>query len=288
MTCFVCLEGGGVLDACPCAASVHPLCLGLFLERDVRPRCPICCAPFSVGARLAASEAIYLKKKTTENLLSLAAARSTIGLPEEALELLKSVTPEPPLILAYDIETANALLALGRAQEALGILIRTLRVLFRIDEPRQSLFAHALCLTAQAHTRQGEYRFAEGALTVALNIASQGDLSADDCIAIMSSIKKVHEAQGNTGRLVAAQETIYNITKRVEKDPFIVAEAHVEWLLSKMQPGDRALASILAKDIKILRKRSPADELVKRASLALAGLVRPVKRLRRKCHPENM
>ena len=288
MRCFVCLEKGGMTDACPCTTSVHALCLGKFLGRGFRPRCPTCFAPFTTSALVGATEAIYAAVPTMVNLLELASLRSTVGLPLQALDLLKGAAPEPEHAMAYNVETAHALLVMGKSQRALCILGRTLAVLFAMESPGARVFVHALILTAQAHMHQGEHQLAEGALTVALNIASDGDLPPDDCLDIMDSIKNMHAAQGDVKRNLAALLTIYQITKVAEKDPFIIAKAHAEWLLASVKAHSESAevaAPYFAQDIKILRRRSPSDELLLKLGSALGG--RPSKRLRQKSHPED-
>ena len=174
----------------------------------------------------------------------------------------------------------------GKVHQALRTLGRTLDVLFEAEASCGPVPAHALILTAQAHMSLGETRFAEGAMSVALNMSSE--LPTDDCIDVMATIKTLCEAQGDSRRALAASECIYRIVAQEEKDPYVIASARADYLMAKMALGTpEGVAGPLAAAVKVLRKRAPHDGLVRRASVALAGLTKPKKRLRAKGHPEE-
>ena len=114
MSCFVCLEEGGLRDACPCAAPVHVSCLAQFLERGFRPRCPVCLAAFTPAARLEATELLFRQDPSTANLLSLASIDTIAGYPLRALELMGRAAGavEPVFRIPYNLE-ADLLFAYG-------------------------------------------------------------------------------------------------------------------------------------------------------------------------------
>ena len=114
MSCFVCLEEGGLRGACPCAAPVHVSCLAQFLERGFRPRCPVCLAAFTPAARLEATELLFRQDPSTANLLSLASIDTIAGYPLRALELMGRAAGavEPVFRIPYNLE-ADLLFAYG-------------------------------------------------------------------------------------------------------------------------------------------------------------------------------
>ena len=290
MTCFICLCEGGLGRACPCTASVHAKCLAEFLKRGAPPRCPVCFAAFTSAARVAATALLFQEEPTTANMLNLATILTIDGSPTKAMVLLKNALPvEPAFFIPYHLEVAHAFLALGDADQALPILSKCLDVFFEAQDKAAacpSIFAHALVLTAKAHLLRGEVRFADGAVTCALSMAAK--LALEDGLEILYVIRDICAARGDAPRLVAAQKAIYAITSREVKDPWEVAHAHAELLLATIahQGGGADVAAPLKNALRILRKRPSTDGVAARASVALAGLVRPQKRLRAKRHPE--
>ena len=288
MSCFICLEVGGLEDACPCAATVHTACLAKFLERGFAPRCPVCNAAFTSLSRYDAAAHLFRQAPTPLRRLCLAAAATAHGLPAEAMELLKSVIARPFYRIPYNIELGNALLALGEVQKALCVLSDVLDALFETQDDIlmmcPSVCAHALTLSAKGHCSQGELRLAEGAVRVVLEMAPQ--LSIDECLDAMQVMVKICAKRNDGVQLVAARQTIFNIlTSEERRDPWEIAGARAELALAQIARGNGAAAAHLGPALRILRKRPSQDGLVERARGALVG--RPTKRLRGKTPPED-
>ena len=288
MSCFICLEAGGLEDACPCAATVHTACLAKFLERGFAPRCPVCNANFTPLSRYDAAAHLFRQAPTPLRRLCLAAAATAHGLPEDALELLKSAVTRPVFRIPYNIELGHALLVLGETQQALRVLSEVLDALFRTQDDIllmcPSVVAHALTLSAKGHCSQGELRLAEGAVRVVLEMAPQ--LSIDECLDAMQVMVKICAKRNDGVQLEAARQTIFNIlTSEERRDPWEIAGARAELALAQIARGNGAAAAHLGPALRILRKRPSQDGLVERARGALVG--RPTKRLRGKTPPED-
>ena len=288
MSCFICLEAGGLEDACPCAATVHTACLAKFLERGFPPRCPVCNAAFTPLSRYDAAAHLFRQAPTPIRRLCFAAAATAHGLPEDALKLLKSVVIRPVFRIAYNIELGHALLALGETQQALRLLRQVLDTLFRAQDDIllmcPSVVAHALTLSAKGHCSLGELRLAEGAAQVVLKMAPQ--LSIDECLDAMQVMVKICAKRNDGVQLEAARQTIFNIlTSDERRDPWEIAGARAELALAQIARGDSAAAAQLGPLLRVLRKRPSRDGLVERARGALVG--RPTKRLRGKTPPED-
>ena len=288
MSCFICLEAGGLEDACPCAATVHTACLAKFLERGFAPRCPVCNAAFTSLSRYDAAAHLFRQAPTPLRRLCLAAAATAHGLPEDALELLKSAVTRPVFRIPYNIELGHALLVLGETQQALRVLSEVLDALFRTQDDIllmcPSVVAHALTLSAKGHCSQGELQLAEGAVRVVLEMAPQ--LTIDECLDAMQVMVEICAKRNDGVGVMAARQTILNIlTSEERRDPWEIAGARAELALAQIARGDSAAAAHLGPLLRVLRKRPSRDGLVERARGALVG--RPTKRLRGKTPPED-
>ena len=289
MSCFICLEAGGLEGACPCAATVHTACLAKFLERGFAPRCPVRNAAFTPLSRYDAAAHLFRQAPTPLRRLCLAAAATAHGLPAEAMELLmKNVIVGPFYRIPYNIELGNALLALGETQRALWVLNDALAALFKAHDDIQlmcpSACAHALTLSAKGHCSQGELQLAEGAVRVVLEMAPQ--LTIDECLDAMQVMVEICAKRNDGVGVMAARQTILNIlTSEERRDPWEIAGARAELALAQIARGDSAAAAQLGPLLRVLRKRPSRDGLVERARGALVG--RPTKRLRGKTPPED-
>ena len=183
MTCFVCLQPGGMQDACPCPASaVHGECLADFLKSDFPARCPNCCARFFPTAVMRARRILWRKDPTTPNMLKLAHAQLDAEKTGEALPLLWSAAPVPQAYqLAFDVECSRALMQTGQTESALERLTEALRriLIMGAQGPPADLgtACRAVVLMGRAHMSLGEYGPAGAVTRLALKmIEAEEDL----------------------------------------------------------------------------------------------------------------
>ena len=108
-------------------------------------------------------------------------------------------------------------------------------------------------------------------------------LSGSDCVHIMRVVAKLCHARGDRQKCVEALEIICEIQDEEEPDPWARAKGRAEFAVAEIDLGRNA-SDRLRDALKLLRKRS--DPIVEVAACTLA--VRPRKRLRCKCHPEDV
>ena len=181
MTCFLCLQPGGMQDACPCPSSaVHVECLASFLKSGFAARCPNCFAHFTPAAVLKAQEILWEQKHSTPNILKLARAQLDADLPGDALSLLQSAAPVPaPYSLAYDVEFSRALIQTGQNERALDRLTAALGKALMGEQPSPGVDAATACravvLMGRAHMSLGEYVLAETVARLAVRVLEAED-----------------------------------------------------------------------------------------------------------------
>ena len=148
---------------------------------------------------------------------------------------------------------------------------------------RASLYARALVALAQVHLRLLDMCQAANAMAEAIAITRM--LSGSDCVHIMRVVAKLCQARGDRQKCVEALEIICEIQDEEEPDPWARAKGRAEFAVAEIDLGRNA-SNRLRDALKVLRKRSTSDPVVEDAARALA--VRPRKRLRCKCHPEDV
>ena len=109
--CPICLEAGGVSDACACPATIHIGCLAVYIGKGFAPRCPNCFARVSASTLAKASAFLYDQDPCAANLINLAADLTFSGSPLKALALLdeKATDVGPRYAFAINVEQARAL-----------------------------------------------------------------------------------------------------------------------------------------------------------------------------------
>ena len=103
--CPICLEAGGVSDACDCPATIHINCLAGYIDKGFAPRCPNCFARVSASTLAKASAFLYDQDPCAANLFNLAADLTFSGSPLKALALLDEKATEvgPRIVFAINV-----------------------------------------------------------------------------------------------------------------------------------------------------------------------------------------
>ena len=270
---------------CGCSCTIHPSCLLALLDNGYR-RCPSCCAEYSRAAVLEAARFAVDREATTQRRIFFGAALTAAKQPLRAIDVLldDAICLEKQCEHTHwHVEIGFALLTVGLpllAKMHLELAVATLRCGMAHRAP---LFARALVGLAQSHLRLDDVRHASSAMGEALTLTKL--LSGDEVVHIMRVVAKICRAKRDQQKCAEAHETICEIQDSEEPDPWARAKGRAEFAVAEIDLGRNA-SNRLRDALKVLRKRSTSDPVVEDAARALA--VRPRKRLRCKCHPEDV
>ena len=330
--CCICLQDGGIEDACLCPSTIHIECLAEYLRNGFSPHCPNCLTKFGPGVRANAFALIYEKNPDAHHFFSYVSHLVEANSPVQALYLLKDNidTWLPSHVVPFLIEMARALVNMKDKRELCNDALKFLETAHEISVESyhpSSTRITILRLKSEAHLGLGQLDLAEKALAAPLSTLRL--IGFEDRISVLRMYTDISKRQGNVPKLLAGLDLIYDDIRASEKDIYIVSkavllvsidrgdalplvpspcaphllhhfeirhrdfrkfdtlpQAHAELLLAKQQHLLYNETADLGKDLKVLRRRGPDQDIVLECARALA--VRPRKRLRCKCHPEDI
>ena len=237
--CPICLEVGGVSDACDCPATIHINCLAGYIDKGFAPRCPNCFARVSASTLAKASAFLYDQDPCAANLFNLAADLTFSGSPLKALALLdeKATDVGPRFAFAINVEQARALVKMKMMNSALDSLVNAFADATEETLIPQCLFAQALMLTSEAYMGLDKLPLAEAANEVALKISRC--LPLEERLNILLVTVELSKRANDIPKLLAARHHIYDLIKAEEKDPYIVAQVSFFFLSGWSLPSSK-------------------------------------------------
>ena len=299
MTCVVCLDAAASAErVCSCSALACRVCLLALLDHG-RERCAVCGSRFQPSAILNACllgvEASPADPAKAH--LKLAMAYAGAGDPLRALNSLAiaqhSVEPGSRWHSMIALETAQSHLAIGQVASAESCLRSVMPKLLELPRTVSSgvLFANCCTLLCKTTMQQERNVQARAWLRRAINI--QADLGLDRPLA--TSLQLDARLLSREGKYLLAKKTLQSadrLLSRCETDECVRASVKVEMAIAEVQLGETdAAQAILRGVLPTLRRRSKLDDkfsadLLPTAARALALIVAPQRRLRRKTRPE--
>ena len=317
--CLFCLEecrlaprGGGAV--CHCSAVAHPRCLARYLwTNHDSSRCPVCCSRLSETTLVLAYESACsilarqlgpTHQTTLRNLLTLAGKYAAVGLQGRAASVLLSVRRG----IAEGDATTSRLCRLGRARfflargdtnlalKSSGMLVCHYQEAPPSDTVAKRCEVEALCVRGECLLALGERLearscFLKGML-LALglpNFYSNLDLLAS----MLDLIARSFIEDGQTANAAQVLRVLSNVLAKTERDTCAIAIAKMNAAAFECSHGmtREDTAENLRFSIRILRGRSrdPRAPLhLARGVAALAAIVQPARRLRRKTRIEEV
>ena len=298
MNCVICLTAPNADSVCGCSALVCRACLLSLLDHG-RERCVICGSrfipSFVVNACLLGLEGPV--GQDAKAYIKLAVAYSSAGDPRCALRSLAIAqhlaVSGSRWELLIKIETAQSLLAIGHVDDAdaclRGVMPRILEL------PRTFgngiLFASCCTLLCKTSMQQAKFGPARAWLRRALNI--QADLGLNASLATSLELDaKLLSRQGKYDLAKRTLQTAEDIMSEAESDEVLKGSVQVQIANAEIHLGEHGPARArLSRVLTMLRKRKHdhfATELLPIAACALARIVTPSRRLRRKTGPERV
>jgi tetratricopeptide (TPR) repeat protein len=195
--------------------------------------------------------------------------------------------------LLIQIETAQSLLAIGHVDDADACLRGVMPMI--LEMPRTFgngiLFASCCTLLCKTSMQQAKFGPARAWLRRALNI--QADLGLNASLATSLELDaKLLSRQGKYDLAKRTLQTAEDIMSEAESDEVLKGSVQVQIANAEIHLGEHGPARArLSRVLTMLRKRKHdhfATELLPIAACALARIVTPSRRLRRKTGPERV
>ena len=274
--------------ACGCRAALHAGCLVSLLEFKFR-RCKVCLCSYNAAALHAAARYSLIHPPVLRRMLAFATSAINVGKPEEALSLLNTFPFESlPEVekCQYLFERGRALALLGRHPQAEQNFARSLRITQLL--PRTNPQHQALILVGLAAALIDQKKLYAAAHHLYTAVQMTKVLKGEVAELVMRAIARYFLALGSQARYVSALRTVYAIVRVEEVDPVRKAVVLIEVRLAEAGIGELAVNVDFGHALRTLRASHRHTDMVQGASNVLGRLIKPLKRLRSKIHPEDI
>lgn len=303
--CFVCFQGGAEV-VCQCTAAAHIECLALLQEGGHR-RCGICRCSFLRAAEIAAARCRVSKTSEADGpnsqrwltrTFELALILAEDNQHDEAIALLLSVqdaTPAGHLMgFACQVEIARSRVFMGSLRSAQDVLETVLGAL--VDKPgaRASAISAEACLVQHSiSTLTGDLITASRFLSRALSgLIICSDPEPSVVLKCLRTVARHHVRCKELTKASATYKMVVALSEKADENPVARAGVHIE--LAETQAGLGENRQAVQRTLQALRclgerNRDPlAALLIPRARRLFASLAPPRRRMRQRCHPEDV
>ena len=285
--CPVCLEVG-VLPCTGCGRLYHAKCIGQLLGYGF-DNCQCCFIPFSPSLHVKAAEyVVKMDDGSPVSRLQLAAAFTSARRVSDALSILKSIRTSavfagPLMKSSLDIEMGRAYLKLGQPMLATRELLSAFIVTHSRGVIASNMKLRVMALLTRAYFEQRDYDMVHTIAGAAMCQAHR--MRYQEATYIMRMVANTYKAQEETKKYRSTLKALHAIITEESRDSLARAIVTAELGIVEHELGVRS-SDRLKPAIKTLRKHK--HMLTGPACLAFQAQVRPLKRVVRKTHPEEM